>query len=536
MSRARSSSFVTSLLLLLLTSILPSSQSLFAAPITMGETAVTPVNDSTNANLFIAQQASLSQAATIQSVSFYVTAPGGKLRLGVYDATGPGGGPGAKLAETAEMIPVVGWNTAGTTAQVVLPAGTYWLAYLPSSNALSFRNSQTGAAKYYSFAYGVLPASFSKTPTSGQFHFSFYATLNATTISAAPTVSGLSPNTGSIGGGTQVTISGANFTGATGVSFGGVAASGVSVVSATSITAISPAHAAGKVDVTVTSPAGTSASSASDQFSYVAGQYTVSLSASPSAGGTVNGGGTFAAGTSRTVTAIPNSGYSFLNWTQNGNIVSTSANYTFTINANVILVANFAAPLYTVIASAAPSAGGIVVGGGRFSAGSTQKVSATPNSGYTFVNWTQNGSVVGTATSYSFTLTANTTLAANFASSASQYTVTVSASPSAGGTVTGSGTYAAGSTRTVSATANSGYSFVNWTQNGSVVSTSPSYTFVLSGAVTLIANFSAPGGGFAWNPGMMSKGGIPSRSTICATLAPGNGTTDDSARIQTALG
>ncbi len=111
---------------------------------------------------------------------------------------------------------------------------------------------------------------------------------------------------------------------------------------------------------------------------------------------------------------MPNDGYSFLNWTLNGNIVSTSANYTFTINANVSLVANFSAPLYTVAVSASPSAGGIVVGGGRFAAGSTQKVSATPNNGYTFVNWTQNGSVVSTATSYSFTLTANTTLVANF--------------------------------------------------------------------------------------------------------------------------
>ncbi len=87
----------------------------------------------------------------------------------------------------------------------------------------------------------------------------------------------------------------------------------------------------------------------------------------------------------------------------------------------------------------------------------------------------------------------------------------------------------------MSATANSGYSFVNWTQNGSVVSTSPSYTFVLSGAVSLLANFSSPGGGFAWNPGMMSKGGIPSRTSTCATLAPGNGSTDNSARIQSAL-
>ena len=236
------------------------------------------------------------------------------------------------------------------------------------------------------------------------------------------------------------------------------------------------------------------------------------------------------------MTAVPNSGYAFVNWTQNGNIVSTSASYTFTLNGNTGLVANFAAPQYTVTVSASPSAGGVVVGGGRFAAGSTQKVTATANSGYNFVNWTQNGSVVSTATSYTFTLTANTTLVANFTAVASQYTVAVSALPSAGGTVTGGGTYAAGSTRTVTATANSGYSFVNWTQNGSAVSASPSYTFTLTSSVALVANFSSGSNpGFAWNPGMMSKGGIPTRTTVCATLAPGNGTADDSARIQSAL-
>jgi hypothetical protein len=103
MSRAWSSSCLKSLLVLLLASILLSSQSVFAAAITMGETEITPVNDSNNANLLIAQQASLSQAAAIQSMSFYVTAGGGKLRLGIYDATGPNRGPGTKLAMPPEI-------------------------------------------------------------------------------------------------------------------------------------------------------------------------------------------------------------------------------------------------------------------------------------------------------------------------------------------------------------------------------------------------------------------------------------------------
>ena len=69
--------------------------------------------------------------------------------------------------------------------------------------------------------------------------------------------------------------------------------------------------------------------------------YTIALSASPSAGGTVSGSGTFTAGTSRTVTATANSGYTFTNWTENGTVVSTAASYTFTLTGNRNLVANF---------------------------------------------------------------------------------------------------------------------------------------------------------------------------------------------------
>jgi hypothetical protein len=69
--------------------------------------------------------------------------------------------------------------------------------------------------------------------------------------------------------------------------------------------------------------------------------YTLTLSASPSADGTVGGGGTFVAGTPQTVTATPAGGRSFVHWTQNGRVVSASESYTFTLNANVALIADF---------------------------------------------------------------------------------------------------------------------------------------------------------------------------------------------------
>jgi len=69
--------------------------------------------------------------------------------------------------------------------------------------------------------------------------------------------------------------------------------------------------------------------------------YTVSVSANPSNGGTVSGGGTYQQGQSCTVHATAATGYTFQRWTENGSQVSTNANYTFTVTSNRSLVAQF---------------------------------------------------------------------------------------------------------------------------------------------------------------------------------------------------
>jgi hypothetical protein len=82
-----------------------------------------------------------------------------------------------------------------------------------------------------------------------------------------PTVTGLRPNIGALGGGTTVIVSGNNYVAPATVSFGGVAATNVVVQDVNHIVATSPAGS-GTVDVTVTTPNGTSATSAADQFHY----------------------------------------------------------------------------------------------------------------------------------------------------------------------------------------------------------------------------------------------------------------------------
>ena len=72
-------------------------------------------------------------------------------------------------------------------------------------------------------------------------------------------------------------------------------------------------------------------------------QNTVTLSSNPLIGGTTSGGGFFNAGASVTVSAVANAGYTFTNWTEGIVLLSTNSNYTFTINSNRVLIANFTA-------------------------------------------------------------------------------------------------------------------------------------------------------------------------------------------------
>jgi hypothetical protein len=91
-----------------------------------------------------------------------------------------------------------------------------------------------------------------------------------------PTVTGVSPSTGPTTGATPVTVTGTGFTGATVVKFGTVAGTGLVVNSSTSISVTSPAEAAATVDVTVTTPGGTSVVNApADHFTFTVPSTTI---------------------------------------------------------------------------------------------------------------------------------------------------------------------------------------------------------------------------------------------------------------------
>ncbi len=235
----------------------------------------------------------------------------------------------------------------------------------------------------------------------------------------------------------------------------------------------------------------------------------ISLISNPILGGTTVGGGAFAVGASVTVTATPLPGYTFVNWTENGVVVSlinsplqinasqtstngtevsSSSSYTFTMTGNRVLTANFAVIVlgnFAINLSSNPAAGGSTSGGGSYVENSSKTVTATANTGYTFMNWTEGGLIVSTNASYNFTLIANKTLVANFL--INSYSLTTNAVNGSVGKSPIQASYNFGSSVVLTPTANSGYSFTSW--SGDASGTSNPLSVIMDANKSITANF-----------------------------------------------
>ena len=201
---------------------------------------------------------------------------------------------------------------------------------------------------------------------------------------AAPTFTRIAPPNGPIAGVTGVTITGTNLAGATSVTFGTAAATNVTVVSDTSITATTPGHAAGAVDVVITTPNGT----ATGTGAYTYGAAPTFSSITPSIGPTIGGTGVTITGTNLAgVTSVTFGGTAATGVTGVSdttiaattpfhaaglvNVVVTTPNGTVT-GTNAYNYTTTAAPTFTSIAPATgPVAGGtaITITGTNFVAG-----------------------------------------------------------------------------------------------------------------------------------------------------------------------
>jgi Divergent InlB B-repeat domain/Putative Ig domain len=223
--------------------------------------------------------------------------------------------------------------------------------------------------------------------------------------------------------------------------------------------------------------------------------YGISVAASPSAGGTVTGGGSFLSGNNAAVTATANAGYLFSKWTAGGNAVSSSSTYSFNVSANLALSAVFiaAGQAKTVTLNSNPSAGGSATGAGSYLTGDSVTINATPAPNYIFSRWTESGGgTVSTSPGYTFTLAGNRTLTARFTESI--VITATSAFPEAGVVEMDSASYKTGDSADADAQAEAGFVFVHWTENGNIVSTAETYSFNVTGPRALVGHFTYDGG------------------------------------------
>ncbi len=147
-------------------------------------------------------------------------------------------------------------------------------------------------------------------------------------------------------------------------------------------------------------------------------KYTITALVNDEKMGTVSGAGEYKVSTEATLTATANTGYEFVNWTDADNKeVSTDAKYTFTVTAAATYTANFAAKTFEVLTDVNDKTMGSVEGTptAKVAYGIEITLTAKPNTGYEFVNWTDvYDKVVSTDAAYTFTVTEEVALIANF--------------------------------------------------------------------------------------------------------------------------
>ena len=169
-------------------------------------------------------------------------------------------------------------NRAPTSATSTTPVGAQGLAPLPPAGATSAQpatGSVSVACPSSTLCYAITPAgtgAVDVTVTAGGQTSATSSADRFTYVASGkpPSVTSVSPRSGSTNGGTSVTVSGTGFTGATAVAFGSTPASSFTINSDSSITATAPAGTAGTVvDVTITTPVGASSPSAADGFTFL---------------------------------------------------------------------------------------------------------------------------------------------------------------------------------------------------------------------------------------------------------------------------
>ncbi len=162
--------------------------------------------------------------------------------------------------------------------------------------------------------------------------------------------------------------------------------------------------------------------------------YTITVANDDASAGSVTGGGEFYAGESVTVTATPNAEYVFDGWYVGDECKNTQATYQFYASETITLTAKWSVKKYAITIEKNIAAAGTVTGDGSFVKGAQVTLTATDNDGYQFVGWYDGNTQLATTRTYSFNVTGEQTITAQW--SEIEYTATFQADGTSVGTET----------------------------------------------------------------------------------------------------
>lgn len=201
---------------------------------------------------------------------------------------------------------------------------------------------------------------------------------------------------------------------------------------------------------------------------FAANSYTLTVAPNDATMGSAYGAGSYNYNTTATLTAVANYGYHFTQWSD----AVTDNPRTVTVLNNATYIAQFEINSYTITVQSSNPAIGTTSGSGSYNYLTPVNITALPNAGYHFTQWSDGN----TTNPRLISVTANATYTAQFA--INSYAVGVTSNNSTMGSVSGSGTYNHNSTATLTATPYYGYHFVQWqdgnTQNPRTVTVTDS--------------------------------------------------------------
>jgi large repetitive protein len=242
-----------------------------AAPVTVGSLLVGPYSEGkatggsgTFLNLAFGEPGARPTSPVSGAiVSWRVTDASGAFRVRVLR---PAGGTAyTSVASSPTQIASGGFGTGIQTFAAAVPIQAGDTIGLDIANGNEIGIQTTDPSDVAAVWSPALPdgATLPFTASENEIEVGFNAT-----VQPAPALASVAPASGPIKGGTAVTVTGTDFAGVSGVSFGGTPATSFAVGSEGQLLAVAPPHKVGKVDVTVTTVAGTTPVTAADKFSY----------------------------------------------------------------------------------------------------------------------------------------------------------------------------------------------------------------------------------------------------------------------------